>query len=60
MKTVIVDENLHKLSFFETSWSLTIEKPSFSMYIKHTGAHHHPMYQNFANFISIGTILVLD
>ena len=52
IKTVIDDENLHKLSFFETKF--------LDVSIKHTGAHHPPMSQHFANFISIRTILDLD
>ena len=46
MKTVTDDENLPKLSFFETcSWWLYNRKPKFfNVSIKHTGAHHPPMF----------------
>ena len=49
MKTVIDDENLHKLSFFlrpvNTSLhgDFTIENPSFSMYLLSTQEHIIPL-----------------
>ena len=47
--------------FYLPLWWFYYRKPSFfNVSIKHTGAHHSPMCQNFANFISIRTILVLD
>ena len=45
MKTVIDDENLHKLSAVNTSLhgDFTIENPSFSMYLLSTQEHTIPL-----------------
>ena len=56
MKTVIDDENLHKLSFlrpFNTSLhgDFTTENPSFSMYLLSTQEHTIPLSINILQIL---------